>query len=157
MTELEKLFDHAKAHSRQSMEKEGGIFPIFFCHVPGVDGCGVIPCFWNSPIQKLFVVNQVKAKFQELKIDRFAFYGESWITDRTGLAPDEPAPPERLANRKECILVFAEDKSGQSKVGWWPIRESDGNVTLDDFVLQTEALTSTSMTFANMFGVKIFH
>ena len=130
--------------------KDGGIYPTFFCHVPGIDGCGVIPCLWSNPFQKQFVVDQVKAKFKELQIERFGFYGESWITNRPGLAPVEPA------HRKECIFVYAEDRNGQCKTGWWPLREVRGQVVLDDFVAPTDAPTSIGMSFSNMFGVEIF-
>jgi hypothetical protein len=157
MAELEKLFELVKDHSWQSMEKEGGILPTFFCHVPNVDGCGVIPCLWDSPLQKHLMVSLVKAKFKELNIDRFGFYAESWITDRSGLAANEPTPQERSAERQECIFVYVEEKSGLSKSGYWPIREDGGKAELGDFVLNAETPTSTSMTFANMFGADIFH
>lgn len=157
MTELEKLFDQVKYQSHQAMVKDGGIFPTFFCHVPGVDACGVIPCLWNSPLQKRYVVEQVKAKFKELKIERYAFYGESWKRDRGGLAPNEPTPPERVASRQEVIFVYAEDRSGFSKTGWWPILDAAGQVTLGDFVTQEVGPSSAGNMFANMFGVEIFH
>ena len=67
MTELEKLFDQVRHQSHEAMVRDGGIFPTFFCHVPGVDGCGVIPCSWNGTRQKQYVVGQVKAKFKEEK------------------------------------------------------------------------------------------
>ena len=75
MTELEKLFDQVRHELHEAMVRDGGILPTFFCHVPGVDGCGVIPCSWNGTRQKQYVVGQVKAKFKELKIERFPVSG----------------------------------------------------------------------------------
>ncbi|MGY4598007.1 hypothetical protein ACVWXL_005753 [Bradyrhizobium sp. GM22.5] len=43
----------------------------------------------RRPLQKRHVLEQVKSKFKELKIERYAFYGESWMTDRKGLAANE--------------------------------------------------------------------
>ena len=157
MTELEKLFDQVKEHSRRSMVEEGGIYPTFFCHIPDNDACGVIPCIWNSPFQKRYVIEQVKAKFRELKIERYAFYGESWMTDRRGLAADEPTPAERMAVRQEVIFVYAENRNGCAKAGWWPISDVAGQVTLGDFVARDAEAYSAGNMFANMFGVDIFN
>jgi hypothetical protein len=139
------------------MVEEGGIYPTFFCHVPGNDACGVIPCIWNSPLQKRYVVEKVKAKFKQLKIERYAFYGESWQTNREGLAPDEATPPERLADTQEVIFVYAEDRNGLSKAGWWPISDVAGQVTLGDFVVKEIGPSSAGNMFADMFGIAIFH
>jgi hypothetical protein len=157
MTELEKLFEQAKAHSWQSMQQDGGIYPTFFCHIPGNDGCGILPCLWDDIAQKNRVVGQVKAKFKELNVERFAFYGESWQTDRRGLSRDEPTPSDRHATRQEIIFVYAEERSGLSKAGWWPISESAGRVTLGDFVSQETGPSAAGGAFANMFGVEMLH
>jgi len=157
MTELEKLFDRVKKHSRRSMHKKGSVHPTFVFEVPGKAGCGVIPCPWDSELQKHWMVTQMKAQFAELKVERFGFYVESWITDLEGLGPYERTPSERLARRQEVVLVYVEDRDGSSKTGWWPISHVGGQVTLGHFITKELGLPSAASTFANMFAVDIFH
>jgi hypothetical protein len=146
-----------------SLYAEGGMAEERSCHaaigvpgVPNVDGCGVIPCLWQNSFQKHLVLGRVKAKIKELNIDHFGFYAESWITDRSGLATDEPTPQKRLIDREECIFIYAEQKDGLSKSGYWPITESGGKAPLGDFVRYNGSPTSMRTTFANMFGVELF-
>jgi len=157
MTELEKLVEFTKERSRAIFNEDGGIIPTFVCHVPNVDGYGMIPCHWEDGRQKHLVVCLVKKKFLELGVDRYAFVAESWTANRTGDESTDMLPPSQSPNRQECIFIHAEEKGGLSKTGQFLIKRDGEKVSTGEFVHFEEGLTGIGMTFSNMFGENAFH
>jgi len=157
MTELEKLVEFTKERSRSIFNEDGGIIPTFFCHVPNVDGYGMIPCHWENGRQKHLMVSLVKEKFLELGVDRYAFAAESWIAIRASDELTDTLPPSQSPNRQECILIHAEEKGGLSKTGQFSIKRDGEKFSTGEFVQFEEGLSGIGVTFSNMFGENSFH
>jgi len=157
MTELEKIVEFAKERSRSIFNEDGGIVPTFFCHVPNVDGYGMIPCYWQTGIQKNLMVSLVKARFLEFGVNRYAFAAESWIAARTGEELTDALPPSQSPNRRECIIIHAEEKGGLSKTSQFPITRDGEKSSTGKFVHFEEGLTGGGVIFSNMFGESLFH
>jgi hypothetical protein len=157
MTELEKLVEFTKERSRAIFNEDGEIVPTFFCHVPNVNGYGMIPCHWENSEQKHLIVCLVKTKFLELGVDRYAFVAESWIANRSGNESADLLPPSQSPNRQECIFIHAEEKGGLSKTGQFPIKRDGEKVLTGEFVNFEGGLTGIGMIFSNMFGENASH
>lgn len=152
MTELEKLMEFAKERSRSIFNEDGGIVPTFFCHVPNVDGYGMIPCHWQNGKGKNLMVSLVKAKFLELGVNRYAFAAESWVAAQKSIELTDALPPSQSPNRRECILIHAEEKGGLSQTGRFPITRDGEKVSTGEFVQFKEGLTGVGVILLNMFN-----
>jgi hypothetical protein len=139
---LRELFDIAAANAaRMFLESDDyEVLPMWHA-VQGNGDHVLIATPWSSEEEKLITVDMLRKVFSAKQVKRFAFIVEAWTAQIT--------PPERIKDaeeayreydgprpsehpdRREVLMITAEDRSGESIMGmYYILRPEHGPPTL---------------------------
>lgn len=153
---LEELFLHMKNTAERVFAKYGECLPVFVTLEPPM----ILPCAFHDLAEKRMKVAMIKALFKETGVKRYGFAFEAWFASEPvrGLAVDiaEVTPPSEREDRKEAIIVVAEEKGMAPLHGMWIIeRDRKGRGRLADFSRPDHA--DELGLFRNMLGTEILN
>lgn len=95
---------------------------------------------WGSEREKREITKFLKERFKEEGVFRYAMISESWMVSATSNKNpyDEVESLEDHPNRKEIVMIFAEESQEKMMGHFEIIREGD-NARLDDFHLMSQS------------------
>lgn len=132
---LEELFDHTAKFAAETFLAQGDLLPMWVAE----DSKGaktLIATPFGSEEEKDLTAATVRKIFKDVGAVRCAFISEAWIlaSDDTGKMPKDYKmgdPIREHPDRKEVIIVTAEDNVGVSMMGRYAIiRPKGGKPTL---------------------------
>ena len=86
--------------------------------VDGTNKHVLIATPWNDDHEKDIVVKGLRRMFAANQVKRYAFIVEAWVAEVKTL--DGPRPSEH-PDRREVLMIHAEDRSGESIIGYYYI------------------------------------
>ena len=129
---LQELFDIAAENAARMFNESDDheVLPMWHA-VFGNDEHVLIATPWSNDHEKDTVVKGLRKMFAAEQVKRFAFIVEAWTAQVTQpenvtkaqkayLEYDGPRPSEH-PDRREVLMITAEDRSGESIMGWYYI------------------------------------
>lgn len=113
---LDELLDHAAEWAAKFFDEKGEVHPMWIA-ITAADERLVIATPWETGKDKDIIIEKLRRFFRERDVVSYALMAESWILEGN---EDEPGikdymegrkPISQHPNRKEVILVTAEDKN----------------------------------------------
>jgi hypothetical protein len=116
---LRKLFDIAAENAAKMFleSDDHEVLPMWHA----IQGNGehiLIATPWESDDEKEIAIGALRQMFVERHVKRFAFIVEAWVAEVKNL--DGPRPSKH-PDRREVLMISAEDRSGESIMGYYYI------------------------------------
>ena len=130
---IDDLFRHGQEAAKHLFKMQGAVHPMWLCQT--AEG-GMIPVCLEMPDHpgRDALATYLKKSFRENNIERYVAFMEAWVLETDA---DQPVPPgsiEHSPDRKEVVLVTAEDKSGEQRSGvFYILRPEHGDPKLSPF------------------------
>ena len=142
---LQKLFDVAAMNAKRIFEDSGEVLPMW--HV--VDGNGdnlLLATPWTSDEEKRDIIVKLRELFRLRKVKRLVFMVEAWIAAVRADSEGETPRPSEHPDRREVIIINAEDRDGSNLYGmYYILRPEHGPPTLSPLKLQAYDKTAGHM------------
>jgi hypothetical protein len=116
---LRELFDVAAENAAKMFNESDDheVLPMWHA-VDGTNKHVLIATPWNDDHEKDIVVKGLRRMFAANHVKRYAFIVEAWVAEVKTL--DGPRPSEH-PDRREVLMIHAEDRSGESIIGYYYI------------------------------------
>jgi hypothetical protein len=131
LTELQDFFAIAAENTACMFRKNGGVLAMWHA-VDGNDEHILIATPWNNDDEKDIASGALRQMFRAKKVKRFAFICEAWTAEVSTMAEVREGPrPSEHPDRREVLMINAEDREGNSLSGFFYIlRPEHGEATL---------------------------
>jgi hypothetical protein len=135
-TELQELFAHAATTAAEMFKDTGEVLPMWHV-VDANDENLLISTPWQDGDEKRLIVGQLRRMFHEKHVKRFVFMCEAWTARGTGeqtmKAMEYIGRMEEYPDRREVLMINAEDKNGEEIAGmFYILRPEHGKPTLSE-------------------------
>lgn len=117
---LQELFDLASTNAARMFlgSPDHEVLPMWHA-VTGKNENILIATPWSSDDEKDMTVKALRLMFAEKQVKRFAFVVEAWVASVKTLA--DVTRPSEHPDRREVLMITAEDRDGSSIMGWYYI------------------------------------
>ena len=145
---LQELFDIAAANAARMFNEDPDheVLPMWHA-VQGNGEHMLIATPWKDDTEKMITVDMLRRVFREHHVKRFAFIVEAWLaTLKTKREVDEGPRPSEHPDRREVLMVTAEDRDGSQIMGvYYILRPEHGPPKLSPLDVQTYDKTAGRM------------
>ena len=120
---LRELFDiAAKNAARMFLESDDHeVLPMWHA-VLGNGEHALIASPWSSDEEKQIAITALRELFRDKQVKRYAFIVEAWTAQVTSEREVHEGPrPSEHPDRREILMISAEDRSGESIMGQYYI------------------------------------
>ena len=143
---LQELFDLAAKNAARLFQESGEVLPMWHA-VMGNDEHTLISTPWRDDTEKDIAMDMLRRFFREAKVKRYVFIVEAWIAHvQTQREVTEGPRPSEHPDRREVLMINAEDRSGESIIGqYFILRPEHGPPTLSPLKVQPYEHTAGRM------------
>jgi hypothetical protein len=120
---LLELFDIAAENAARMFNESDDheVLPMWHA-VDGKNKHGLIATPWSNDEEKEIVVKGLRKMFAVNQVKRYAFIVEAWVAQIAPFEQPEDVPrPSEHPDRREVLMIHAEDRSGESIIGYYYI------------------------------------
>lgn len=156
------MLDEAKRQVPAIFAERGEHRPLMIIEAPGI-GVFILPLdFGDTGDQKRRMMAAVRDFLQSMNAQRYIMIFEAWYTQTNvppnadGSLKDGELMPSERPDRMECILLFGEDKSGNSVGGMWQISRAGKKASLGEFDTQIDTMMPMN-AFTGILGERTRH
>lgn len=147
-SKLQELFDIAAANAARifNTSEDHEVLPMWHA-VYGNGEHAIIATPWSSDEDKEIALDMLRMLFRVHQVKRFAFIVEAWITVvQTKHELYKGPPPSEHPDRREVLMVTAEDRDGSQIMGlYYILRPEHGPPTLSPLKVQPYNATAGRM------------
>ena len=133
LNNLEALFNHQIEFAKRIFEDKGEVLPMWV----GQDESGAVypmTVLFNTQEEKAQAAEAIKMLFERNNIIRYVSMVESWMVITDQAVDALTIRPSQHPDRKEVIIIAAEEVGREGMVGYLEIiRKDDGKVELSEF------------------------
>ena len=121
--EIEELLEELKGEIKKDGKLSFHSISAEFLDQKGKLSLAIMPTRWKNDTEKGIIRTGLKAKLKELKVKKYWFCTEMWVSQVDYASPDKPyVKPHRDINRQEAVAVFEynEDRTkNQSRIAFF--------------------------------------
>lgn len=135
---LDELFKTACVNAARIFDTSDDHEVLPMWHVVNGKGENVlIATPWSSDEEKYATMDGLKKLFAAQQVKRYAFITEAWIRKASSMEDAHDGAVSEHPDRREVVMISAEDRSGESKMGWFYIlRPEAGPPKLSELKVQ---------------------
>jgi hypothetical protein len=149
VNKLQELFDIAATNAARIFNDSDDheVLPMWHA-VQGNGEHVLIATPWQDDTEKQIAVEMLRDLFREKQVKRFVFIVEAWIARVKSMREvEEGPPPSKHPDRREVLMITAEDRSGETIFGqYYILRPEHGPPKLSPLEVMPYDGTSGRMT-----------
>ena len=145
---LRELFDIAAENAARMFNDSDDHEVLPMWHAVQGDGEHVlIATPWRDDLEKRITVDQLRKLFAAKQVKRFVFIVEAWLAQvKTRREVEEGPPPSQHPDRREVLMITAEDRDGSQIMGvYYILRPEHGPPKLSPLEVQPYDQTTGRM------------
>ena len=134
---LQKLFDTAAENARNIFNETGEVLPMWHV-VTGNNENALIATPWGDEEDKHATIFALRQLFRQMKAKRYVMITEAWVaTASTEREIRQGPPPSEHPDRREVLMINAEDRDGSSLIGlYYILRPEHGPAKLSPLTMR---------------------
>lgn len=117
---LQELFDLAAKNAARIWNESHEVLPMWHA-IQGNGENTLIATPWSDDDEKEIALAMLRDFFREKHVKRFAFIVEAWVRQAKSLEDVHSCPVSEHEDRREVLMISAEDRDGTAMMGWYYI------------------------------------